>query len=129
MSFGEGSVFQQFLDRDTHWLMLGCPFDRGCTYIHQPETLANVPYREWLDLPRTRLNETGEPEAITVRYYAMRPEFDSRWNPSLAESRITDDDRYTVVPASYGNSMMLSTSDFHDMATEQLDENELILLP
>jgi aminoglycoside 3-N-acetyltransferase len=128
MSFGEGSVFQRFLEEDTHWLMLGCPFDRGCTYVHQNEALASVPYREWLDLPRTRLNENGNSESITVRYYGMRSEFDGRWDPSLVEKHVLADRRCKVVPAGFGNSMFLSTKNFHEISAELLRENESIML-
>ena len=128
ISFGEGSVFQHFLERDTHWLMLGCPFERGCTYIHHVEALVGVPYREWLELPRTRLDEDGEIKSIKVRYYATRPDFESRWDPSRIEEQIAGDSRCAVVSALYGKSMFLRTQDFHAITMELLQENELILV-
>lgn len=128
ISFGEGSVLQQFLESDTHWLMLGCPFERGCTYIHQVEALLGVPYREWLELPRKRLSSGGESEAMKVRYYSTRSDIGDRWDPSRVESAIASDSRSTIVSARYGKSMFLRTQDFHDMAMELLKKDELTLV-
>ena len=128
ISFGAGSIFEHFFEANTHWLMLGCPFERGCTYIHHAEALAGVPYREWLELPRKRRTNDGHSESVKVRYFATKSDFTGIWDPAQIEASISADDCCEVVSAPYGKSLLLETKVFHEIAMRHILENEMVLI-
>lgn len=68
-SFGPASDFALFERLDFHLLLLGVDFNRGATFIHHLERLADVPYRENIELTRTVIVE-GRARAISFDYFA-----------------------------------------------------------
>ena len=62
-SFGRGTDFDALYKNDFHYLLLGCSFNDGATYLHHIETLAEAPYRQWMTFPR-RILRNGAVETI-----------------------------------------------------------------
>src|SRR5262245_58804622 len=81
-SFGRGTDFDALYQSGFHYLLLGCSFNGGAAYLHHVETLAEVPYREWIAFPR-RILRNGVVETLEYHYFARNPEKigDSEFTP------------------------------------------------
>ena len=51
-SFGLGTDFDFFYRNNFELVLLGCSFNKGATFLHHLEALAEVPYREWVYSPK-----------------------------------------------------------------------------
>lgn len=69
VSFGDGSDFDIFAERDFFLVLLGVDFLKGATFLHHLEQKAAVPYRREIIL-RRRVVSDGEIEEVHVPYFA-----------------------------------------------------------
>lgn len=69
-SLGPGSDFAILGGNGFKLLLLGCGFTEGCTYLHHMEAMAEIPYRNWIDLERQVVDEHGALQSLRVRYFA-----------------------------------------------------------
>ena len=72
LAFGPNSDFEMFRRNGFHLLLLGCTLSEGGAYLHQVEVDANVPYREWMYLPRQILEDDGVVRRISYRYFGRK---------------------------------------------------------
>jgi len=128
ISFGTNSIFSHFLAADTFWLTLGCRFDRGATYIHQCEALLEVPYREWLDLPRTRRNDAQQIESVMIRYFGTRGDEDRAWSPYAVEKQISGNASCSSALTAYGISRLMPTDILHNVTEQLITSDPEVLL-
>lgn len=130
LSFGPGSCFEKMLALDPYLLLLGCPFHRGATHIHQQEALTGVPYRKWLDLKRKVRSPGGEVQDIAFRYYGIDRALEVEWSPARVLEALKSGDKIREAGAPHGKSYLLRLSDL-DFATRNVleeDHNALNLL-
>jgi aminoglycoside 3-N-acetyltransferase len=128
VSMGPGSDFEVFEKADFQLLLLGCKFNEGCTFLHHVETLMNVPYRAWLDLPRTVINaKTGETDRVTVRYFARRSDdWENRFD--VIQKPLRNAGLMREAPAPYGRSFLARLADLHLIAEHMLAKDPYALV-
>ena len=123
VSFGPGSDFDAMHRAGFHLLMLGCDFRIATFAIHVQGMHGEIPYREWLELPRPRV---GNPDA-TCRYYArVRPGADEDLN--IVGDRLRAQGKVKTAAAPYGGSAFLSLADFHECEMEMLRSDPEFLI-
>ncbi len=115
-SFGAGTDFEWMHEQDFDLLLLGCTLGQAATFVHHLETLAEVPYRTWVDSPK-EIVLNGRTETVPFRYYArcdanVVEDFD-QIVPALG-------DDVKVVPAPYGSSTLVSLRDLKRVGLEFL---------
>ena len=76
-TFGEGSCFEFFEQRDAVLVMLGCGW-KFCTQFHRYEELAGVPYRFYKDFSGEARLDAGEvPQPVSARMFVRDLEIDA----------------------------------------------------
>ncbi|MEJ2754697.1 MAG: AAC(3) family N-acetyltransferase, partial [Gammaproteobacteria bacterium] len=75
ISLGPGSDFEILRNHGFYLLLLGCRFNKGCTYLHHMEAMLEVPYRRWIELDRVLVHpDTQQKRLLKVRYFARGDE-------------------------------------------------------
>lgn len=112
-SFGEGSIFDYFLENDFQVLLLGCNFQQGATFVHHVERLANVYYRQDITLDKEFIDNNGIVQKIPYRYYSRKSDF-VKTNLGQFESDFCDTDFVRKVlfekTESYSFSMKIAST-------------------
>lgn len=126
-SFGTGSFFDLAVQRDFYWVMLGCEINFGCTLIHHSESVANVPYRHWIELPRCIELPDGSIKNFNYHYFA-RNSNNFVQNFDALKMQMASEDKLKVVSAPYGYSLAGSSSQIHAAALNMLKSNPYALV-
>lgn len=87
-TLGPGSDFDTLHRHRFKLLLLGCTFHEGATFIHHVESMVGVPYRSWMDLPRTLRKPDGGEEAMLVRHYGKDRDDNRENRLHLVENRM-----------------------------------------
>lgn len=88
VSVGRGSSFDWMGEAGFYLLLLGCTAQEGATFFHHVEAVVGVPYREWIDVPRTVKFPDGEARGVFCRYYGRRADIPVKNDLNLAEEEI-----------------------------------------
>lgn len=87
---GHRSDFDYFDKHNFTLLLIGTTFSSGCTFLHHVEALAQVPYREFVIIPRL-IRENGGVKKVELEYFG-------RVSPNIS----TDFDRIVPILRKYG---------------------------
>ena len=69
-SFGNGTIFEHFERENFRWLLLGCNFQQGASFVHHVEQKCLVPYRKKIILKKKRVLNNGKEEIVNYNYFA-----------------------------------------------------------
>lgn len=121
-SIGPGTDFEIQYRQAFHLLLLGCPFSRGGTYLHQVETLFGVPYRKWINLDRISTLPDGSSLHYQCRYFAR---VDSEWheNFDIIQPELEKRQVLRIAPAIMGRSYLVSIRDLHNAGMDVLSQD------
>lgn len=126
-SIGPGSDFAAMLDGDFTLVLLGCGFTEGCTYLHHMEAMAEVPYREWIELRREVWDADGRPHSMTVRYYGHVGERRTA-DFEAVRHRLAERGLLGTAPCPFGASYVCRLADLHQVAAEMLADDPFVLV-
>lgn len=127
-SFGPGSFFDLAIKRNMYWVMLGCDINSGCTLIHHSEVEANVPYREWIKLPRRLQQDDGSVLDFEYLYYSRKPDNEFAQNFQVLEHAMVAAGRMKCIQAPNGVSLAGDSAAIHDTAMELLRKDPYALV-
>lgn len=123
-SFGVGSDFDYFLEKDFKLLLLGCSLSQGGTFLHHLEAMANVPYRTWIKTSKTIITH-GRQMHIDFAYFARR---DDDWteNFDIVHKELSIAHKYIQAPMS--KSYLLSLRAISKFVMNELETNPYYLV-
>jgi aminoglycoside N3'-acetyltransferase len=118
VSFGPGSDFDRLRRAGFSLLLLGCNFHEGATFVHHVEAMVGVPYREWVELPRTVIGD-GVEHAMSVRYYGRAS---TAWTEDHAKVQVAMEAAGLVCAAdcAVGRSYLVRLGDVENLVTAML---------
>jgi aminoglycoside N3'-acetyltransferase len=122
-SMGPRSAFAAFKEHGFSILLLGCTFHQGATQVHQVEAEVGIPYREWMTLPRTVRDRSGEARPIKVQYYGRRANAGVQLDLAPLENELVERGYARRVSVPYGMSHFMSVVAFHEGATAMLQRD------
>ena len=130
-SMGKGSTFETLRKRGFAMLMLGCSIHQGATQVHQVEADVGVPYREWIQLPRSVRDGDGRVRRIEVHYYGRRKDSGVTLDLAPLERELLEQGATKRVALPYGHSHLLEVTAFHEVASAMLrkDPNAFVAHP
>ncbi len=83
-SFGRRSIFSKLFELKANNISLGTEFEGGATYLHYFEELAQVPYREYIDLKTKVYDYNGIEVLDDFKYFARKynngQEWENNWS-------------------------------------------------
>ncbi len=127
-SFGSKTDFDFLLNKNYKLLLFAVDFEQACSYIHNIEYLANVPYRKIIYLNREIIiNEKNEKLKIKFKYFARR---DNSINTDFNKiiPYIKNCSTFRKSKLSIFDSYSISLKELHDKILKLLKENPKILL-
>lgn len=127
VSIGQGSDFELLLREGFDLVLLGVGLTEGATFIHHAETLANVPYRTWLPLPRDIRHADGTVGKVTCHYYGrlnanVAEKFDVLEEPMIAAGQLCK------VKAPFGASRRMSLASLNEATSTALARDPYALV-
>lgn len=128
-SLGPGSDFEQLAFHQFKNLYLGIAhqFHDAATFpVHVQAEFGQIPYREWLDLPRI-IKRDGKPVPIIVRYYG-RIKNSAKEDLSRAKSLLEEAGCITISSCPYGESCYVDLTSYYDVIIKALRKDPLIFL-
>lgn len=125
---GPESSFSAMCDANFSLLLLGCDFQDGATFVHHVEAEVGVPYRSWLQLPRTRRNSQGHLVALTCDYYGhvISGQYENNLWP--VQDQMEKCQKMRTEAAPFGKSYFMSMGDLRDCVTGLLRTNPTALV-
>jgi aminoglycoside 3-N-acetyltransferase len=127
-SFGTGSDFEAFLDAGFRLLLLGLSMNEGATFIHHIEALAQVPYREWMELPRQYVAPDGEVRVTTCHYYGRPKHLVVEENFDSLEPVLLEAGLMTRVDTHFGGSRLVGLRELFEYGTVALQRDPYSLV-
>ena len=127
-SFGLKTDFDFLLRKNYKLLLFAVNFDQACSYIHNIEYLANVPYRKIIYFNRQIINEENSKILnIKFKYFAR---IDNSINTDFNKviPHLKNCSTYRKSKLSIFNSYAISLKELHDTILKLLKENSKILL-
>lgn len=122
VSLGEGSDFEAFHRADFQLLFLGCNFKDAATYTMHVEALLQVPFRQWLDLPRLVAGPNGEAAPVICKYYG-RKSMDVREDLQVIEDHMMATGDVARRPCPLGHSHLMSITNFQRHVMKLLEDD------
>ena len=124
ISFGEGSDFDWLAREGFELILLGCSFKNGATFLHHVEALCNVPYRKWVNSPKSVVHE-GTNKIIDFKYFARSSDkFKENFDAIIPEVQ----EYLKVVQAPYGNSYRITLQKLQMRVMQILADNPYFLV-
>jgi len=123
VSIGPGSDFAALLTANFRLLLLGAGLTEGATFIHHIETLAQVPYRRWLDLPREYIGPDGATQVMTCRYYGRQLHLRVAENFDVLDPVLIDAGVMKRVETHFGASRIIALNDLFHFGMAALDQD------
>jgi aminoglycoside 3-N-acetyltransferase len=125
MSLGCGSDFDIMHRGEFKLLLLGAKLSQGATFLHHLEAVAEVPYRQWVELERECINDERV-EKLNCMYF-VRMEENINENFDGVEPRLANRDILRIVPTHYGSSRLASLTDLQNELLPVLNESPYAL--
>ena len=126
-SLGHGSDFELLLSEGFKLVLLGVGLTEGATFVHHVETLAKVPYRTWLSLPRDVVGTDGTVRPVICHYYG-RLDASVAENFDVLEAPMLADGLMCKVKAPLGTSRSLSLASLNLAARAALARDPCALV-
>lgn len=135
-STGPGSDFELFYGENFKNLFLGCTPKESGTFLIHAEAMANVPYREWIDIFK-KVQWDNEPATdLCCKYYARRsnlPEFNTdsvgvSVDLGILQALLLEQGIFIEEKLPYGRSFFGAIRDIQDTVTAALIESPYLTL-
>ena len=127
-SFGENTDFDFLLNKNYKILLFAVDFAQACTYIHNLEYLANVPYRKMIKFNRQIItNQYDKGMQIEFSYYARKDDsINTNFNNVIPF--LENCSTFRKSKLSLFNSYAISINELHGTIIKLLKDEPTILL-
>lgn len=127
-SFGSNGIVQYLYDRNTRYILLGCPYEDAVIHLHWLEEKYEVAYRFWKQF-KGQININGKLIDNVSYMYARRTDIDTEIDSSSMTRLFDESDKVSIEKIGLGHLRSFLVKDYVEFMTPYLEKDKNCLLP